>query len=187
MYVLLEKHGVKTQFGATPLVGCPEGNFTLKSLLHLRHQHDLPSYVAFVDLVKAYNTANHDLIILLLAKYGAPPQLCEVIKRLYSDLTVTINVEGKKVSIPQTSGVRQGDNLSPVLFLSIMSAVSESLNSEWAENGINKVECRRIDMDNLEKGVTYRTQPSHPAQGNHISAHRNIIHRRRRLHFSVES
>ena len=152
MYILLEKHGVKTQFGATPLVGCPEGNFTLKSLLHLRHQHDLPSYVAFVDLVKAYDTANHDLIILLLAKYGAPPQLCEVIKRLYSDLTVTINIEGKKVSIPQTSGVRQGDNLSPVLFLLIMSAVSESLNSEWAENGINKVECRRIDMNNLEKG-----------------------------------
>ena len=96
MYILLERHGVKTQFSATPLVGCPEGNFTLKSLLHLRHQHDLPSYVAFVDLVKAYDTANHELLILLLSKYGAPPQLCDVIKRLYSDLTVTINIEGKK-------------------------------------------------------------------------------------------
>ena len=105
-----------------------------------------------MDLVKAYNTANHELLILLLSKYGALPQLCDVIKRLYSDLTVTINIEGKKVSIPQTSGVRQGDNLSPVLFLLIMSAVSESLDSEWMENGINKVECRRIDMNNLEKG-----------------------------------
>ena len=33
-----------------------------------------------------------------------------------------------------------------------MSAVSESLDSEWIENGINKAECRRVDMNNLEKG-----------------------------------
>jgi len=36
LYNLLNKHGVKTQFGATPNVGCQDGSFTLKSLLHLR-------------------------------------------------------------------------------------------------------------------------------------------------------
>ena len=60
-YKILEKHGVKSQFGATPLVGCPEGSFSLRTLLHLRHQHNLPSFVAYVDLVKAYDTANHAL------------------------------------------------------------------------------------------------------------------------------
>eukprot|EP00956_Cyclotella_meneghiniana_P040928 scaffold209475_cov73-Cyclotella_meneghiniana.AAC.1 len=72
-YRLLEKYGTKTQYGATPLVGCQEGSFTLKTLLHLRHQHNLPSYVAFVDLVKAYDTANHEVLLALLERYGAPP------------------------------------------------------------------------------------------------------------------
>jgi hypothetical protein len=39
-------------------------------------------YVAFVDLVKADDTANHKLLIELLARYGAPPEFCNVIERL---------------------------------------------------------------------------------------------------------
>ena len=35
LYRLLDKHGIKTQFGATPNVGCQDGSFTLKTLLHL--------------------------------------------------------------------------------------------------------------------------------------------------------
>ena len=51
LYRLLDRHGVKTQFGATPNVGCTDESFTLKSLLHLRHQHNLPSFVVFVAIV----------------------------------------------------------------------------------------------------------------------------------------
>ena len=35
LYVLLDRHGIKTQFWATPDVGCQDGSFTIKSLLHL--------------------------------------------------------------------------------------------------------------------------------------------------------
>ena len=59
LYSLLDEHGIRTRFGVTPNVGCQDGSFTLKSLLHLRHQHNLPTCVAFVDLVKAYDTTNH--------------------------------------------------------------------------------------------------------------------------------
>ena len=149
----LHAHGTKSQFGATPLVGCPEGSFSLRTLLHLRHQHNLPSFVAYVDLVKAYDTANHEVLIRLLEKYGAPPQFTNIIKKLYSDLKVTINIEGKAISIPQTGGVRQGDNLSPVLFLFIMSAVAETLEEEWKKHGIEKPTCHRVESDNIEQGL----------------------------------
>ena len=48
LYRLLGKHGTKYQFGATPGTGCQDGPFTFKSILHLRRQHNLPTYVAFV-------------------------------------------------------------------------------------------------------------------------------------------
>jgi hypothetical protein len=60
---LLELHGTKCQFGGTPRLGCQDGLFTLKTLLNAHKNHDLPWFVAFVDLVKAYDTANHDLLI----------------------------------------------------------------------------------------------------------------------------
>jgi hypothetical protein len=152
-YTLLNLHCVETQFGATPLVGCQEGNFTLKTLLHLCHQHNLsPSFVAFVDLAKAYDTANHQILVELLGKYGAPEAFSDIIRRLNSDLTVTINVEGHKLIIPQTCGVRQGDNLSPVLFLFVMSAVAECLNREIDESKITKVTCNRVS-NKIKQGV----------------------------------
>ena len=59
LYKLLEKNGTKFQFGATPRTGCREAIFTLKSVLFARRNHNLGSYVAFIDLVKVFDTADH--------------------------------------------------------------------------------------------------------------------------------
>ncbi len=78
---LLKLHGTKFQFGGTPTLGCQDGLFTLKTLLKAHKNHHLPSFVAFIDLVKAYDTANHDLLIKILEKYGAPQSLLQQSKR----------------------------------------------------------------------------------------------------------
>ncbi len=70
---LLGEHGARFQFGGTPELGCRDGLFVLKTLLNMRKNHNLPSYVAFVDLVKAYNTANHSLLLDILERFGALP------------------------------------------------------------------------------------------------------------------
>ena len=82
-FTLLDKHGTRFQFSGTPGVGCREGLFTLKALLNARHNDDLASYVGFVDLVKAYDTANHKLLINVIRRYGAPPKFATAIERIY--------------------------------------------------------------------------------------------------------
>ena len=89
----------------------------LKNILHLHRQHNLETYIIFADLVKAFDTLNHELTIKVLQKYGVPPKFCDVIKRLYTDILGTLKIGKEKAEIPQAVGVRQGDNLSPVLFL----------------------------------------------------------------------
>jgi hypothetical protein len=56
-FKLLSEHGTRFQFGGTPELGCRDGLFVLKTLLTMQENYNLPSYVAFVDLVKAYDTA----------------------------------------------------------------------------------------------------------------------------------
>jgi hypothetical protein len=130
------QHGTKFQFGGTPELGCRDGLFVLKTMLNMRKNHNLPTYVGFVDLVKAYNTANHDLLLNILKQYGAPPRFVAAIERIYQDLIVVLKIEKEVVEIPQTVGVRQGDNMAPVLFLFLMSAFAETLKAAWREVGI---------------------------------------------------
>ena len=121
LYTLLSQHGVKSQFSASPNVRCCDGLFTLKTLTQ-RKENNQESFVLFMDFVKAYDTANHELLIEILEQYSPPPKIFSVIKRMYTDLTVPIPLDGKSAEIPQTVRVCQGDNLSPFLFLFYMSA-----------------------------------------------------------------
>ncbi len=52
-FKLLDRHGMHFQFSGTPELGCRDGLFTLKALLNAQRNHDLATYVGFVDLVKA--------------------------------------------------------------------------------------------------------------------------------------
>ena len=66
LFKIIKKHGVKYQFGYSPGVGCQDGTFTIKKILHTRRNHNLPSYVAFLDLVKAFDTVNHVMMLKIL-------------------------------------------------------------------------------------------------------------------------
>ena len=102
---LLELHGTRFQFGGTPTLGCQDGLFTLKMLLNAHENHNLPSFVAFVNWVKAYHTANHDLLLKILGKYGAPPKFVAAIKTMYTNLTVVPKIDKEICEILQSVGV----------------------------------------------------------------------------------
>ncbi len=93
-------------------------------------------FVPFVDLVKAYNTANHDLLLCILGKYGAPQKIVASIRTMYADLVVVLKFEKKNQEIMQSVGVCQGNNMAPVLFLFLMSAAAKTLEVKWREAGI---------------------------------------------------
>ena len=88
LFKIIRKHGVKYQFGSSPGVGCQDGTFTIKTILHTQHNHNLPCYVEFVDLVKVFDTVNHVMMLKILERYGAPPKLRSAISRMYQVLNI---------------------------------------------------------------------------------------------------
>ena len=92
IFKIIQKHRVKYQFGYYPGVGCQDSTFTIKTILHTQHNHNLPSYAAGFDLVKVFETVNHGMILKILERYGAPPKLRSAISRMYQDL-ITNNRE----------------------------------------------------------------------------------------------
>ena len=153
IFKIVEAHGSRFQFGGTPKVGCADGLFTIKTLLNMRRNHDQDTYVAFVDLVKAFDTADHELLIEILKKYGAPPNLRKVIERMYTDLIVVLKIGKSAKEILQEVGVRQGDNMAPVLFLFLMNAFAESLEKIWKLKGLERVTVVRASEEDFENGI----------------------------------
>ncbi len=127
---ILELHGTCFQFNGTPELGCRDSLFSLKTLLNARCNHNLRSHVGFLDLVKAYNTAYHELIFCLLEKCGARPTFVAAVKRKYTGNIVVLKIEKEVGEILQDVRVRQGDNMAPVLFLFLMTAFTETLKLE---------------------------------------------------------
>ena len=127
---IFRKHGVKCQYGSTPGVICQDGTFTVKTLLHLRNNHNLPTWVALADLVKAFDTSDHALLISILEKYGSPPRLCSVIKHMYEKVIFQLIIGKVETSIEFKVGVKQGDIMAPVLFLFLITAFAKTLEDE---------------------------------------------------------
>ena len=109
--------GLDEQCGGVLGKGCIDGTYNVKQALHTLSQHGADSYVIFADLVKAYDTVDRELLMKIMARYGCPEELIFVLRKLYSDITVQLKGCGKGVTIPSTVGVKQGDNLAPVLFI----------------------------------------------------------------------
>lgn len=74
-------------------------------------------YVAFIDYRKAFDTVNRNVLWNKLIKYGISGLMLQVISRLYNNAKSCVSYENciSEFFICST-GVRQGENLSPLLF-----------------------------------------------------------------------
>ena len=117
-------------------MGCQDSTFTIKTILHTRHNHNLPSYAAFVDLVKDFDTVNHSMMLKIQEWYGAPPKLRSAIARMYQDLKIVQKIGKIEEKIGQKVGVRQGDCMSLVLFIFMIMAFAETLEKEWIKSDL---------------------------------------------------
>ena len=143
LFKIINLHGVKYQFGYSPGVGYQDCLFTLKNALHARHNHNLPTFFAFVDLVKAFGTVDHGIMIVTLKIYGAPPKLISSIARMYADLKIVLKIGKLKDEMKKTVGARQGECMVPVLFLFTVMSFLETLEKEWKNHFIKK--CLNVD------------------------------------------
>ena len=76
-----------------------------------------PTFAAFLDMEKAFDRINRDLLFLRLLEYGIDGKIYNSIKNLYDDNKSSILLNGVSTDwFNVTSGVRQGDTLSPILF-----------------------------------------------------------------------
>jgi hypothetical protein len=73
--------------------------YCLHSTLKLRKEHQQDTYLLFIDLIKAFDTANHDLLFAIVEKYDAPRALIDVIQHLHDNIQLKLVFDKKNQAI----------------------------------------------------------------------------------------
>jgi len=89
-----------------------------------REQHrDL--FIAFIDLTKAFDTVNRDLLWQVLGKFGCPPHFLSILCEFHTDMSAHVVQEGElSKSFGVNTGVKQSCVLAPVIFNLFLVAVT---------------------------------------------------------------
>ena len=89
-----------------------------------REQHqDL--FLAFVDLTKAFDTVNRDLLWNILRKFGCPPTFIALLQQFHTVMCAQVVIPGSQSSsFPVEVGVKQGCVLAPIIFNLLLVAIT---------------------------------------------------------------
>ena len=117
------------QNGFRPKRSCSDNIFILNSMLDLNKQKKLLSYLMFVDLSAAYDMVDRGILFRKMEQLNFPTQLITFLREYYFEDCVSTAASGVRTkSLFLTRGLRQGCNLSAILFVIYLSELSRRLN-----------------------------------------------------------
>jgi hypothetical protein len=121
-----EEHGLmpEEQCGFRPGRSTIDMMFVIRMLQEFGRDKDIPMFVCFIDLMKAYDTVDRPLLWKILARFGVPSKMIAVIRAFHDGMRASVRIEGE-LSEPfdVARGLRQGCVLAPLLFNLFFTAV----------------------------------------------------------------
>jgi len=105
------------QNGFRRLRSCVDHLYVLITVLKERKKNKQDTFACFVDFARAFDSIDHDLLVYKLIQKGIDGKFLNILKNSYKSMCGIIRLNGYMTnSFNISSGVRQGDVLSPTLF-----------------------------------------------------------------------
>lgn len=107
---------------------------SLKMIIEKYKEYEQPLYLCFIDFCKAFDSISHDYIWKALTAQGIDSEYIEILKVIYKNSVAKVMLEKPGPSFQIQRGVKQGDPLSPKLFLVVLEQIFREL--DWTEKGL---------------------------------------------------
>ena len=114
---LIDRQLLEVQSGFRAQRSTIDQIFTLKLAMEKRREYNKPLFMCFIDITRAYDSVNRDLLWRVCRKYGIAQKLVNLLKMLYKTSRAKVRVEGElSDSFLIETRVLQGGIPSPILF-----------------------------------------------------------------------
>ena len=133
--------------------------FVMRRLQELGRRRKIPLYMCFIDLQKAYDSVDRELLWKVLARIGVPETMIAVIRQFHDGMRARVRTDDGEYSewFEVKQGLRQGCVLSPLLFNVFFAAVLHIVLLRFSEDeGIMANLVHLVEED----GVDGETEPA---------------------------
>jgi hypothetical protein len=106
--------------------------------LHICHLSKKPIIILKIDFEKAFDKVEYPAILAMLQAKGFGPKWISLVKSILFSASTSVllnGVPGKKILCKR--GVRQGDPLSPLLFVNTFELLQSVINDAWSRGILN--------------------------------------------------
>ena len=141
-----EQAGFRSNYSTTDNI------FVLKSIIDIYLRNKKRLYCAFIDYKKAFDLIDRSSLWYKMLKMGLRGKLFTVIKNIYESAKSCVAVRGEMSEFfTCNTGVRQGENLSPLLFAIYLNDFQEYISNSYG--GLKYLEselsdCLELGFDN---------------------------------------
>ena len=113
------------QCGFRPHRSTTDMMFAVRTPQELGRKARVPLFLCFIDLQKAYDSVDRTLLWQVLARFGTPPEMIEVIRQFHDGMRACVRSNDGRCSewFEVAQGLRQGYILSPLLFNVFFAAI----------------------------------------------------------------
>eukprot|EP00752_Nemacystus_decipiens_P005560 g5031.t1 len=112
--------------------------FVVRRLQELGQRRRIPLYMCFIDLQKAYDSVDRELLWKVLARAGIPAEMIAVIRKFHVGMRARVRMDDGELSdwFPVTQGLRQGCSMSPPLFNVFFAAPLEVIVTRFSQDEV---------------------------------------------------
>ncbi len=119
--------------------------FVLHQLQEKAREQNKDLFIGFIDLAKAFDTIDHQVLWVILEKFGMPPRFLDILQQFHVGMQIRVIVgTSQSLSFPVQVGMKQGCVLAPLIFNLFLAAVTLLIrNSLSPDEGV----CLQFRLD----------------------------------------